>query len=75
MNYKAVETFIKDKQLIENMDTGDLSNCPIEGINRKIKRMAYDYKNWEYFIFWIRIEFKIKVQKKNPIRKWIEFSY
>ncbi|GEB74833.1 hypothetical protein LBR04_15720 [Levilactobacillus brevis] len=51
MNYKAVETFIKDKQLIENMDTGDLSNCPIEGINRKIKRMAYDYKNWEYFIF------------------------
>lgn len=51
MNYKAVETFIKDKQLIENMDTGGLLNCPIEGINRKIKRMAYDYKNWEYFIF------------------------
>lgn len=69
---QTVKTFIKNKQLIENMDMGSLSNGPIEGINRKIKqikRTAYGYKNWEHFIFRIRIEFKIKVQKKNPIRK------
>ena len=68
----TVKTFIKNKQLIKNMDTGKLSNGPIEGTNRKIKqikRTAYGYKNWEHFIFRIQIEFKIKIQKKNPIRK------
>lgn len=68
----TVKTFIHRKRLIKNMTHGKLSNGPIEGINRKIKqikRTAYGYKNWEHFIFRIRIEFLIKVEKKNPIRK------
>ena len=72
-----IKTFIHNKHLIENMDNGRLSNGPVEGINRKIKqikRTAYGYKNWQNFIFRIQIEFKIKIQKKNPIRKWIGFS-
>ncbi|MFB9769546.1 transposase, partial [Lactiplantibacillus modestisalitolerans] len=49
-----------------------LSNGPLEGTNRKIKqikRTAYGYKNWSHFIYRIRIEFLIKVEKKAPIRK------
>jgi transposase len=68
----TVKTFIHRKRLIKNMTHGKLSNGPIESINRKIKqikRTAYGYKNWEHFIFRIRIEFLIKVEKKNPIRK------
>lgn len=68
----SIKTFIKNKKLIENMMSGSLSNGPIEGINRKIKqikRTAYGYKNWQHFIYRIQIEFKIKIQKKNPIRK------
>lgn len=68
----TVKTFIHRKRLIKNMTHGKLSNGPIEGINRKIKqikRTAYGYKNWKHFIFRIRIEFLIKVEKKNPIRK------
>ncbi|MEL5725250.1 transposase, partial [Lactiplantibacillus plantarum] len=45
---------------------------PVEGVNRKIKqikRTAYGYKNWQNFIYRIQIEFKIKIEKKNPIRK------
>ncbi|MCT4445197.1 hypothetical protein EFO98_16185 [Lactiplantibacillus argentoratensis] len=30
----------------------------------QIKRTAYGYKNWEHFIFRIRIEFLIKVEKR-----------
>ncbi|WP_436682424.1 transposase, partial [Lactiplantibacillus plantarum] len=55
-----------------NMTTGRLSNGPVEGVNRKIKqikRNAYGYKNWQNFIYRIQIEFKIKIEKKNPIRK------
>ena len=68
----TVKTFIHRKRLIKNMTHGTLSNGPIEGINRKIKqlkRTAYGYKNWKHFIYRIRIEFLIKVEKKNPIRK------
>lgn len=32
---QTVKTFIKNKQLIENMNTGSLSNGPIEGISSK----------------------------------------
>lgn len=69
---KSIRTFIKNKKLIENMMSGSLSNGPVEGINRKIKqikRTSYGYKNWQHFIYRIQIEFKIKVEKKNPIRK------
>lgn len=68
----TVKTFIHRKQLIKNMTHGKLSNGPIEGTNRKIKqikRTAYGYKNWEHFIYRIRIEFLVKIEKKNPIRK------
>ncbi len=54
------------------MTTGRLSNGPVEGVNRKIKqikRTAYGYKNWQNFIYRIQIEFKIKIEKKSPIRK------
>ncbi|MGA3272710.1 transposase, partial [Lactiplantibacillus pentosus] len=67
-----IKSFIKNRQLIKNMTTGRLSNGPIEGVNRKIKqikRTAYGYKNWQNFIYRIQIEFKIKIEKKNPIRK------
>ncbi|GEO70119.1 hypothetical protein LAC03_20290 [Levilactobacillus acidifarinae] len=68
----TVKTFIHRKRIIKNMTHGTLSNGPIEGINRKIKqikRTAYGYKNWKHFIYRIRIEFLINVEKKNPIRK------
>ncbi|WP_187332632.1 transposase, partial [Lactiplantibacillus plantarum] len=67
-----IKSFIKNRQLIKNMTTGRLSNGPVEGVNRKIKqikRTAYGYKNWQNFIYRIQIEFKIKIEKKNPIRK------
>ncbi|ERJ51133.1 hypothetical protein N574_12390, partial [Lactiplantibacillus plantarum 2165] len=44
-------------------------NGPVEGVNRKIKqikRTAYGYKNWQNFIYRIQIEFKIKIEKKEP---------
>ncbi|WP_446685065.1 transposase [Lactiplantibacillus modestisalitolerans] len=60
------------KRYIKNMAHCRLSNGPLEGTNRKIKqikRTAYGYKNWSHFIYRIRIEFLIKVEKKAPIRK------
>jgi len=71
----TIKTFIQRKQLIQNMTQCSISNGPIEGVNRKIKqikRTAYGYRNWLNFIYRIQIEFKIKVQKRGPIRKWIE---
>ncbi|WP_318767169.1 ISL3 family transposase [Lactiplantibacillus carotarum] len=68
----TIKTFIHNKQLIENMTNGFLSNGPIEGVNRKIKqikRTAYGYRNWQNFIYRIQISFKIKIEKENPIRK------
>lgn len=71
----TIKTFIQRRQLIQNMTQCSISNGPIEGVNRKIKqikRTAYGYRNWLNFIYRIQIEFKIKVQKRGPIRKWIE---
>lgn len=68
----TIKTFIHNKQLIANMASGNLSNGPIEGVNRKIKqikRTAYGYRNWQNFIYRIQVSFKIKITKKNPIRK------
>ena len=68
----TIKTFIQRRQLIQNMTQCSISNGPIEGVNRKIKqikRTAYGYRNWLNFIYRIQIEFKIKVQKRGPIRK------
>ncbi|MFC6289368.1 transposase, partial [Levilactobacillus angrenensis] len=68
----TIKTFIQRKQLIQNMTQCSISNGPIEGVNRKIKqikRTAYGYRNWLNFSYRIQIEFKIKVQKRGPIRK------
>lgn len=70
--FTTIKTFIKNRQLIKNMTNSRLSNGPIEGVNRKIKqikRTAYGYRNWQNFIYRIQIEFKIRVKKRNPIRK------
>lgn len=69
----TIKTFKKYQKLIENMmNCPKLSNGPLEGINRKIKqikRTAYGYRNWSRFNLRIRIELKIKVNKKKIIRK------
>lgn len=68
----TIKTFIQRRQLIQNMTQCSISNGPIEGVNRKIKqikRTAYGYRNCLNFIYRIQIEFKIKVQKRGPIRK------
>ncbi|WP_425559543.1 transposase, partial [Lactiplantibacillus plajomi] len=36
---------------------------------KQIKRTAYGYRNWQNFIYRIQVSFKIKITKKNPIRK------
>ncbi|WP_440971461.1 ISL3 family transposase [Pediococcus pentosaceus] len=70
--FTTIKTFIKNKKLIQNMTSSTLFNGPIEGVNRKIKqikRTAYGYRNWKNFVFRIQIEFKIRVKKRNPVRK------
>ena len=70
--FTTIKTFIKNKKLIQNMTSSTLSNGPIEGVNRKIKqikRTAYGYRNWKNFVFRIQIEFKIRLKKRNPVRK------
>ncbi|OOV23793.1 hypothetical protein LG101_10370 [Levilactobacillus brevis] len=65
-------TICQNKKLIQNMTSSTLSNGPIEGVNRKIKqikRTAYGYRNWKNFVFRIQIEFKIRLKKRNPVRK------
>lgn len=69
---ETVHTFIHKIRFIENMTKCSISNGPIEGVNRKIKqikRTAYGYRNWINFSYRIQIEFKIRVQKRGPIRK------
>ncbi|WP_341779380.1 ISL3 family transposase [Levilactobacillus sp. HBUAS70063] len=69
---ETIKTFIRKKTFIQNMMSCALSNGPIEGINRRIKqikRTGYGYKNWTHFIYRIQVEFKIRVKKRNPIRK------
>lgn len=68
----TIKTFKKYQKLIENMMACSFSNRPLEGINRRIKqikRTAYGYQNWSRFNLRIRIELKIKVNKKKIIRK------
>ena len=68
----TIKTFIQKKQFIQNMTNCSISNGPIEGVNRKIKqikRTAYGYRNWINFSYRIQIEFKIRIQKRGPIRK------
>ena len=69
----VIRTFKHNHLFIENMiQTGCLSNGPIEGVNRKIKqikRTAFGLTNWLRFETRIRIEFTYKTRKRRPIRK------
>lgn len=69
----VIHTFKHNQLFIENMiQTGYLSNGPIEGVNRKIKqikRTAFGLTNWPRFETRIRIEFTYKIRKRRPIRK------
>lgn len=69
----VIHTFKHNQLFIENMiQTGHLSNGPIEGVNRKIKqikRTAFGLTNWPRFETRIRIEFTYKIRKRRPIRK------
>ena len=70
--FSTIKTLIRNKKLIENMTNCRLSNGPIEGVNRKIKqikRTAYGFRNWRNFVYRIQIEFKIRIEKRSPIRK------
>ena len=49
--FTTIKTFIKNKKLIQNTTSSTLSNGPIEGVNRNIKRTTYGYRNWKNFVF------------------------
>ncbi|RXI79075.1 hypothetical protein DXH47_04675 [Levilactobacillus suantsaii] len=63
------ETFTKNRQLIKNITSSSLLNGSIEGTKHKLNEQHMVIVTGETLFTVIQIEFKIRIKKRNPIRK------